>query len=212
MNRLTLEWTENNQTKTFIVTDQLRTKQPGAMRIGRNPLQCDLVLHHPTVSGLHVEIFYDASQSTFFIRNLRDTNPPFVDHDLLLSGVRPLAINTSLCLGEVELRVVAIALDSTVPTVMTPTPSISPTPAVLTNPVSSDPTANSPTANSPTANNPISNNPTPSKSAQKPTYGLQCPMCGKVSPYEHLRTGCNWCGASLAAAASILMIAEPGNS
>jgi predicted component of type VI protein secretion system len=186
MNQLTLEWTEQGQVKSFIVTDQLPTKASGRLRIGRDPVRCDLVLQHPTVSGLHVEIFYDPQQRLFCIRNLRSTNPPLVNQQPLGEGMMPLLEGTQLMLGQLPLRVVAIALDGIAPTVlMPPAPVSTPSPIAQTEP------------SSPTS---------PPK--QSRTYGLQCPKCGNVSPYEHLRQGCRWCGASLAAAASVLMTPE----
>ena len=188
MNQLTLEWTEQGQVKSFIVTDQLPTKEPGRLRIGRDPGRCDLVLGHPTVSGLHVEIFYDPQQRLFCIRNLRSTNPPLVNQQPLGEGMMPLLEGTQLMLGQLPLRVTAIALDGIAPTVLMP-----PKP----DPESSSSSAASTVPTSPTSP------PEPSH-----TYGLQCPKCGNVSPYEHLRQGCRWCGASLAAAASVLMTPE----
>ncbi len=186
MNQLTMEWAEQGQTKSFTMTDQLPTKEPGRLRLGRDPLRCDLVLSHPTVSGLHVEIFYDSQQCLFCLRNLRSTNPPLVNQHPLVEGSVPLLQGTQVMLGQLAVRVVAIAIDRVAPTVLMP-PAPKPSPSPRAQVSSSSPTS---------PGNPPR------------TYGLKCPRCGKVSPYEHLRQGCRWCGASLAAAATVLMIPE----
>ena len=38
-----------------------------------------------------------------------------------------------------------------------------------------------------------------------PVYALECPKCHKMSPPENLQIGCPWCGTSLAAAVSVLL-------
>ena len=58
MNSLTLQWHDAGEEKTQIVYEQQPSKNPGTVRIGRDPKRCDIVLSHPTVSGLHVEIFF----------------------------------------------------------------------------------------------------------------------------------------------------------
>jgi predicted component of type VI protein secretion system len=180
MNQLTLEWVDEGQVKTQTITDQYPGKHPGTFRIGRDPLRCDLVLQHPTVSGLHVEIFFDPRQNSFLIRNLRDTNPPLVDRQKLAQGEALLRQGTMLRLGQVEMRVTAIAPGGLPPTIVTPTQPATTVPV--------QPTAH-----------PVEIPPTPA-------YGLKCPKCQQVSPYERLGSGCPWCGTSLAAAVSVLII------
>ncbi|MGC1248862.1 MAG: hypothetical protein WA865_21820, partial [Spirulinaceae cyanobacterium] len=36
-------------------------------------------------------------------------------------------------------------------------------------------------------------------------YGLECPHCRRISSYERIDFGCQWCGTSLAGAASVLV-------
>jgi hypothetical protein len=55
------------------------SKNPGTVRIGRDPLVCDIVLSEPTVSGLHVEVFFKAQDKHFYLRSLQQSNPPVVD-------------------------------------------------------------------------------------------------------------------------------------
>jgi hypothetical protein len=52
---------------------------------------------------------------------------------------------------------------------------------------------------------------TPSSAMQQGVYGLECPKCHRVSPVENLQIGCPWCGTSLAAAASVLMVPNGGD-
>jgi hypothetical protein len=180
MNRLTLEWIEKDQLTSFTVTDQMPTKQSGVVRIGRDPLRCDLLLTHPTVSGLHVEIFYQPQQATFYIRSLRPSNPPLLNQRPILDTTEPLREGDRLHLGLVQLDVRAIALDPILPTILKPPAPLPETDHLPTAPL-----------------NPMA--------ATVPAYGLQCPKCSQVSPYERLQAGCPWCGASLASAESILI-------
>lgn len=176
MNEITLEWREVGQTKTQKIYDQQRSKNPGTVRIGRDPVRCDLVLSDPTVSGLHVEIFFNASTQNFALRNLRETNPPLVDGRQIVTGEVPLSQGSVFYLGQLELKVVAVSLHK-------PSNHIPPT---------------------------ILLPPQPLQAANPPalgvvSYGLECPKCHRVSPYDRMDWGCQWCGTSLAAAASVLM-------
>lgn len=176
MNALIIEWQESGQIRTETIREQQPSKHPGTVRLGRDPARCDIVLHHPTVSGLHIELFFDASAQSFALRNLRDTNPPLVDGRQLTQGVALLSQGSTIYLGQTELTVVAVALSAP----NTPIP-----PTVLTpGPLSATPQP--PTENS-------------------VSYGLQCPSCHRLSPYERLHWGCQWCGTSLAAATSVLI-------
>jgi predicted component of type VI protein secretion system len=187
MNQLTLEWVEAGQVKSQIITDRLTGKQPGMFRIGRDPSRCDLVMTHPTVSKLHVEIFFVAEQQAFYLRNLRETNPPVIDQKRLAHGVIGLHQGSTILLGDLELRVKAVDL----------VPDLAPTFVSPQYPVA--------------AHQPIAQAGDPQAVAPSPAalpYGLQCPKCHHVSSYEHLETGCAWCGTSLAAAQSVLLIPE----
>lgn len=175
MYELTLEWQEGHQTKRETIRHQQPSKYPGTVRLGRDPARCDIVLSDPTVSGLHVEIFFNGSTGTFILRNLRDTNPPIVDGRQIFQGETPLYGESAIYLGQVALKVVDVSLHQ-------PNNSIPPT-------ILMAPTAPA-TAHLP---------------AQNASYGLQCPCCRRVSPYERMDLGCQWCGTSLAAAPSILV-------
>lgn len=191
MNQLTLEWQDSGQQQTQIISDQQASKNPGTIRIGRDPVRCDIVLSHPTVSGLHVEIYFNTWQQRFFLRNLRETNPPWVDGGRL--DVPEVALNqgTTIYLGEVQLKITAVSIvESNVP----PTVLISPH-AHSTNQGQFPAIPHRNNATVPPA--------VPNGAHQ--TYGLQCPKCQRISPYERLDIGCPWCGTSLAAAASVLI-------
>ncbi len=113
MNELTLKWIEANQLHVHTLQPQQPSKHPGTIRIGRDPHRCDVVLSHPTVSGLHIEIFFDTTSDQFRVRSLRQTNPPRIDGQLLSSQDATLNPGSHLCLGQVELEVVSISTSIT---------------------------------------------------------------------------------------------------
>jgi hypothetical protein len=176
MNEITIEWQEAGQIRQETIRDNQNSKIPCMIRLGRDPMQCDIVLNDPTVSGLHVEIFFNTQYQSFALRNLRDTNPPVVDGREIRQGEAFLSTGSTIYLGQLELNIVAVSrpiLNNSIPqTILMP-----PQPLI------------------------VNNQPAP----MMESYGLQCPSCGKVSPYERLDWGCQWCGTSLAAAASIVM-------
>lgn len=176
---ITLEWTEAGRVRLATISHPQPSKNPGTVRLGRDPARCDIVLAHPTVSGLHVEIFFNSQQNSFWVRNLRDSNPPFADNRRLTRGELPLNLGSILVLGEVKIKVAAVSLAD---------PSLAPTVLLPPQPAPQPPIA-------------------PTKPPDV-TYGLECPHCGRISPYERLDLGCPWCGTSLAAAASVVMPAS----
>jgi predicted component of type VI protein secretion system len=201
MNQLTLEWVEAGQVKTKTISDQQSSKHPGTFRIGRDPAKCDLVMTHPTVSKLHVEIFFIAEQRAFYLRNLRETNPPLVDQKRLTHGVMSLHQGATIVLGDLEIRVKTVrVLPTLAPTFVTPQhPIAAQHPIAVQHPIAAQHPIQ---ASSQAAFQPVA-----SPSATLP-YGLECPKCHHVSSYEHLETGCAWCGTSLAAAQSVLLVPE----
>lgn len=229
MNRLTLEWIEAGQVRTQLITDQQPSKNYGTFRIGRDPNRCDLVVKHPTVSKLHVEIFFDPQQNGFYLRNLRETNPPLVNEHLVNYGAVLLHEGSNLLLGELEMRVKEIQLEQNIaPTVVAPHvahqvgnhQSAHQYPAqrfaqqrsyphpIQHNSVQHNPVApHQPSAQVPNySSQPIAQSAPIPQPAVDLSYGLQCPKCHRVSSYEHLEIGCAWCGTSLAAAQSVLLI------
>lgn len=197
MHKLTLTWTENGRVRTETIHDQQPSKNPGTVRIGRDPGRCDLVLSDPTltVSGLHVEIFFHPQQHSFYLRSLRPSNLPIVDGNSIIQGDVPLRQGSTIYLGQMSLTVVGVYLETvgvpaTIVMPLQPSRGISQPPVPVAQPsrgVSQPPA-------------PVAQN-----------YGLQCPRCSHVSSYMQLNIGCPWCGTSLAAAVSVL-VASSGNS
>ncbi|MGH1392740.1 MAG: FHA domain-containing protein [Trichormus sp.] len=215
MNALTLQWYDAGQNRTQQIYEQQPSKNPGTIRIGRDPLQCDIVLTNPTVSGLHVEVFFNSQQQSFYIRNLRSQNPPLVDGQQLPQGEKPLNQGSVFYLGQVQLQVTAVNINAIPPTVINPAqphqnPQVT-APRQQQPPIRKNSQVTAPIPPQPpihqhhhTPPQPIHNHP-PALS----NYGLECPKCHKVSPIENLQIGCHWCGTSLAAAVSVLV--APGN-
>lgn len=177
MNEVILEWQEVGQLRKVTISDRQVSKNPGTVRLGRDPLKCDVVLTHPTVSGLHIEIFFNQNCQCFQVRNLRQSNPPLVDGKNLIQGEIAVSQGSTICLGQTEIKVVAVTLaGSSVPaTILIP----------------------------PHAENSV--NQSASVTANHQVYGLKCPNCDRISPFEQLDLGCPWCGTSLAAASSVLI-------
>ncbi|AKG22037.1 protein kinase domain-containing protein [Calothrix sp. 336/3] len=111
LHQLTLEWHEEGEIKTRTIIEKQNSKNPGKIRIGRNPQECDIILPDPTISGLHVEIFFHSHKQKFYLRNLRQKNPPIVDGHMLLAGEMPLAVGSSLRLGLQNFKVSDISCE-----------------------------------------------------------------------------------------------------
>ncbi|MBD2097806.1 FHA domain-containing protein [Trichocoleus sp. FACHB-591] len=187
MYEITFVWTESGQTKTQTLHPFQPTKNAGVFRVGRDPERCDWILPHPTVSGLHVEIFWQPHQQHYYLRNLRDQNPPVIDGLPLMQGEAALKVGSQIRLGQVDLTVTAIApimatlllepqfFATPMTPALTPVHTPAPSPLLAVVPVASA------------------------------VYGLKCPKCHQVLAYEHVAAGCHWCGASLAAAVSVIL-------
>ena len=118
-NQLTLTWTEAGVRQTQTIQNGQPSKNPGTVRLGRDPAKCDIVFSHSSVSGLHVEIFFDRQLQEYAVRNLRPSNPPLVDGKILASGEAKLRSEGRIHLGQVEIEVlsapeVAVAAPQTV--------------------------------------------------------------------------------------------------
>lgn len=107
-NQLTLEWTEAGVRQHHTIENGQPSKNLGTVRIGRDPSKCDIILSHPTVSGLHIEIFFNSASEEFEVRNLRPSNPSVVDGKILAQGEAKLMSGSRIRLGEVELEVVSV--------------------------------------------------------------------------------------------------------
>lgn len=177
MNEITLEWQDGSQLRREVISQGQPSKNPGTVRLGRDPARCDIVLLHPTVSGLHVEIFFSLQQDCFKVRNLRgESNPPMIDGKLLPQGEISLLEGSTLCLGQLVLNVIEVSSEIA-PTIILPPLGVvgSPSP------------------------NPVITPTVPS------TYGLKCPNCGHISPFEKQNQPCDQCGHFLVNAESVLM-------
>ncbi|ARV62442.1 serine/threonine protein kinase [Nostocales cyanobacterium HT-58-2] len=109
LHELSLEWEQNGQVKNRKILEKQQSKNPSrGVRIGRDPQLCDIVVPDPTVSGLHIEIFFHQHKQRFYLRNLRQRNPPIVDGQLLLAGEMPLSVGSSVRLGQQNFKVTAI--------------------------------------------------------------------------------------------------------
>ncbi len=106
-NQLTLEWTEAGVRQTQTIQNGQPSKNPGTVRLGRDPAKCDLVFSHSSVSGLHVEIFFNQELQEYVLRNLRQSNPPLVDGKFLAQGEATLRSDSHIHLGQVEIKVVS---------------------------------------------------------------------------------------------------------
>ncbi|GAC1461376.1 MAG: hypothetical protein NVS2B14_07130 [Chamaesiphon sp.] len=177
MHELTLTWIEKGQRKTQTIYAQQPSKNPGTVRIGRDPARCDIVLTDMTVSGLHVEIFFNPQEQGFSLRNLRQGNPPIVDGQTVVRGEVTLRQGSTIHLGQIVLTILALSIA---------TAGVAATIVMQPQHLKA--------VNQPSV--PVA-----------PIYALRCPnyKCGKTSPYARLDLGCPWCGTSLAAAASVLM-------
>lgn len=116
MSELILEWQESDRIKTQAIRDRQASKNPGTVRIGRDPLRCDILLSDPTVSGLHVEIFFNPHPTGFILRGLRPSNPPIIDGRSLPAGEVLLNPGSTIQLGAMVLKVVAIVVPPPTPT------------------------------------------------------------------------------------------------
>ena len=105
MNELTLNWTEAGQSRTQTLNDQK------TYRVGRDPTRCDIVLSHPTVSGLHIEIFFDPSNHNFYLKNLRETNPPIINNQKLITSEVILNSGNNIQLGQQQLEIIAVSFE-----------------------------------------------------------------------------------------------------
>jgi FHA domain len=178
MNALTLQWHDEGKNYTQTIYDNQPSKNPGTVRIGRDPVKCDIVLNHPTVSGLHIEIFFNLQQHSFIVRNLRSQNPPTIDGQRLVHQELPLHAGSVIFLGQAQLKVKSVPEKSNVP------------PTILTAPPEQHLHHNH-------------HQQQPVQATGK--YGLECPHCHRISPPKYLEVGCPWCGTSLAAAVSVLV-------
>ena len=185
MKELTLEWQEEGQHRTQKIYDRQPSINPGTVRIGRDPEQCDIVLTQKerTVSRLHVEIFFNQQQNSFYLRNLKANNPPVVDGQQLIQGEVRLHQGSTIYLGQMEVKVVAVSLGV-------------PETVIVQHQLHKR------------VNQPVPPPPGSVRSSMptRPT-GVQCanPKCGRIWPEAMRNSICAACGWSLNAGQSVLM-------
>jgi len=110
MNELTLGWIQAGQLVTQKIRDRPLSKHPSNVRIGRDPSRCNIIIQHPTISALHVEIFFNPKHNSFYLRNLRASNPPIINSKKVIQGEVALSKGSSIYLGNIELKVLAVSL------------------------------------------------------------------------------------------------------
>lgn len=110
---LILEWVEQGRVKTWLIHQQLG-QTTARVRIGQDPLQCNIVLADPTVSKLHGEIFFDLQRQRFYFWNLDTRRRTIINSLLILAQGEAVVLTqgSSLQLGEVTLKITAMALNS----------------------------------------------------------------------------------------------------
>ena len=113
MSNLLLEWQDNQQTLTQMISGKEALRNKPAT-IGRNS-KCDIHLNDvtKTVSGVHIGIFFDSITNNFYLLNLtRDRsqpNPAIVDGTKVFTEEVILHTGSKIQLGkEVKLQVKAI--------------------------------------------------------------------------------------------------------
>ena len=85
-NQLNLTWTEAGVRQTRTIQHGQLSKNPGTVRLGRDRAKCDIVFSHESVSGLHVEIFFNHELQEYAVRNLLSSHTPLVDGKILAPG------------------------------------------------------------------------------------------------------------------------------
>jgi hypothetical protein len=224
-----------SQTRTQNISDTAPTRNPGTFRIGRDRNQCDLVVDNNTVSRLHIEIGFSESQESFFLRNLAPNNAPTVDGQRITQGEVPLRQGSNITLGQVIFNVVSLEQSLARTVVVSPTnpPRV---PANNQNQHQPNQhqhnqhnqyqyqNQHQPNQQQHQHNQYQQPNQHQYQNQHQPNqqqhqhnqhnhqqpdpaaHGLECPRCRQVSDYSFLNIGCRWCGTSLGAAASVLVV------
>ena len=130
-NQLTLGWTEAGVRQTQTIQNGQPSKNFGTVRLGRDPAKCDIVFSDSSVSGLHVEIFFNQELHEYVLRNLRESNPPLVDGKLLTQGEARLSSGSHIHLGQVQIDVISVSATAVgIPqTVLLSAPAVQSSPA-----------------------------------------------------------------------------------
>jgi len=191
MNEIIISWQEKDLTKIKTIRELQPSKNPGTVRLGREPSNCDIIFGDPSISRVHVEIFYNNQYDKFYLRNLKSNNPPIVDNELVVKPAEVVLNNNSvICLGQTKIKVIYNTNNIlTAPTILQPTNSDNGT--VLSPPDTSQ----------------LQGSITQPRISMVGANYLVCPNpnCRKLVSIERLNIGCSWCGTSLADAGSIIL-------
>ena len=107
MHKITLEWVEEGRNRSQTFSFDKPNEPP--IRIGRDESQCDVIVKDPakTISGLHVEIFFDVARRNFYLRNLTKNrekpNPAWVNGQKVVGEDVVLSRRAMIQLGKITL-------------------------------------------------------------------------------------------------------------
>lgn len=110
-----LAWIEAGANRSQRIQPNQPSKNPGTIRLGRDAQRCDIVLTDSSVSGLQAEILYNAANQTFYLRSLRDSNPPLLNGQPVTSTEVPLGHASTITLGRLVLNAQAVSGVGAVP-------------------------------------------------------------------------------------------------
>lgn len=193
MYEIIISWEEKGLNKIKTIKQQQPTsKNPGTIRLGREPSFCDITFTDPRVSRLHVEIFYNDPHNKFYLRNLTASNPPMVDNQLVVNKYAEVALNHNslICLGPTKIQVIYNTNNN--PTILRP--------QIPTNNNNTSPYISQQVA-------PITQPPLPGPTHLVcPNYNCTNPDPRRLVPIQMNNVGyCPWCGTSLADAGSMVI-------
>ncbi|NJK29622.1 MAG: FHA domain-containing protein [Acaryochloris sp. SU_5_25] len=127
MTELILEWVEEGRSRSERIQPNQPSKNSGTTRLGRDPQRCDIVFTDNSVSGIQAEIFYHAGYQAFYLRSLRDTNPPIVNGQPITTGEVPLSSGNTITLGRIVLNARVSTSGGLPPTEISPLGGLPPT-------------------------------------------------------------------------------------
>lgn len=103
MSRLILIWQEGYETRAETIEISAGSKAD-PIRLGRDPSLCDIVFSDPRISRVQAEINWDQREGRFYLQNLRQQNPIFVENQPLI-GSTALDNNAVISIGKTQVQV-----------------------------------------------------------------------------------------------------------
>lgn len=199
MHEIIILWEEKGVTKAETIKEGQPSKNPGTVRLGREPNHCDITFNDPRISRLHAEIFYNNQHSKFYVRNLKASNLLMVDDQLVVKdGEVALNQDSVIYFGKTEVKII-----------YTNSTNMLTAPTILLPPTASN--NNGTVLHSPHISQPIGGV-VPAGISRFGTTHLVCPNLNcsnpdpqRLIPLERLNVGCSWCGTSLADAGSVFL-------